>query len=911
MTPFIRRAITAPIALAAFVAISVSAQSPAVQQQGRTWDPQAILRTEAYVKPPAVVERIIMTPRTDISFSNPSPDRKWFVRTSGPDRGDIDQYGKQHIVLGGLQIETTANRARTLTTSTRRGITLIDPRTQATKAIEVPKDASISAPAWSPDGSKLAFIANLADASYIYVADAATGKSQRINKTPMLATLVTAPEWTSDGNAVMTVVVPENRGAPPVFGNNGIATGPGVKLTESRALPQVIHPSLLDGPYDKARLKYYTTGQLVSIDLKSKREKKIGAPAMIRAIDASPDGQFVRVTKMTEPFSYIVPVTSFGSVEELWDADGKVITTLAKTPLREGERGGDGDTPGAGGGRGGQQTAADTGKRNLRWNPVGAGLVYFQSEFASAAAPTGGQNAGATGGRGGRGGRGGGALAGGANTAAQRPQPTSVKYMSWTTPFGPTDTKVIYEGSPRLTSISYSGDAKTMFVADSATVFAIRTADPAKHYSLGRNITLPGGGGFGGGFGGGGGRGGRGGGEADTTALGGALAVKAGPHGAPAVVVGSDNKSVFVSGTRTPGAKWESEAPRPWVDRIDFETGQRSRVFDSPANAYDEFVAALDDDYSKFIYTHESATTIPDAYIRDTKAGSSAQLTHNVDPAPEVTNTVRKRLVVTRPRDGLRFFTDVTLPQGWTPGTKLPGIIWFYPREYTSQSQYDATRYSTNINKFPDLAPARPASSVKLWATQGYALIEPDIPIFGDSGKMNDNYTRDLKENLDAVLDAVVDAGFVDRTKMGIGGHSYGAFSTVNALTLVPYFKAGIAGDGMYNRSLTPFGFQSERRDFFQAQSTYLDMSPFYRADKIAGALLMYHSIEDMNVGTAPISSERMFHALQGLGKPAALYMYPYEDHSVATYQSDLDLWARWLAWFDVYVKNPPKKLVP
>ena len=170
---------------------------------------------------------------------------------------------------------------------------------------------------------------------------------------------------------------------------------------------------------------------------------------------------------------------------------------------------------------------------------------------------------------------------------------------------------------------------------------------------------------------------------------------------------------------------------------------------------------------------------------------------------------------------------------------------------------------------------------------------------------MNDNFTRDLKENLDAMLDALVDSGFVQRDKMGIGGHSYGAFGTVNAMTLVPYFKAGIAGDGMYNRSLTPFGFQSERRNFYEAQDTYLDMSPFLRADKLSGALLMYHGLEDQNSGTAPMSSTRMMSALQGLGKEAALYMYPYEDHSVATYESDLDLWARWLAWFDVHLKNP------
>lgn len=341
------------------------------------------------------------------------------------------------------------------------------------------------------------------------------------------------------------------------------------------------------------------------------------------------------------------------------------------------------------------------------------------------------------------------------------------------------------------------------------------------------------------------------------------------------------------------------------MDRLDFETGQRTRLFESPADAYDELVSALDDDYSQYIYTHESATLIPDAYLRDTKSGTNRKLTENREVAPEVAQAQRKRFQITRPRDGVKFWVDVTLPRDWHEGQRLPGIIWFYPREYTSQADYDRSRYGTNINQYPDLVPARPASSVKLWVTQGYALIEPDTPIMGDSGKMNDNYARDLKENLDAVIDATVAMGIVDRDRMVLGGHSYGAFSAVNGLTLTPYFKAGIAGDGMYNRSLTPFGFQSERRSFFEAQDVYLDMSPFYRADQIHGALLMYHALEDQNVGTAPISSVRMFHALQGLGKPAALYMYPYEDHSDATYRTDLDLWARWIAWLDVYVKEP------
>jgi dipeptidyl aminopeptidase/acylaminoacyl peptidase len=160
------------------------------------------------------------------------------------------------------------------------------------------------------------------------------------------------------------------------------------------------------------------------------------------------------------------------------------------------------------------------------------------------------------------------------------------------------------------------------------------------------------------------------------------------------------------------------------------------------------------------------------------------------------------------------------------------------------------------------------------------------------------------------VINSVVEAGYLDRDRIGLWGHSYGAFSTVNAMVNTKWFKAGIAGDGMYNRSLTPFGFQNERRDFWEAQDVYLRMSPFFKADQLSGALLMYHQLEDQNVGTAPISSIRMQHALQGLNKTSALYLYPYEDHGPATRETDLDQWARFIAWFDLYVKNGKKAAV-
>jgi len=889
------------IAVAAFISVQPLA---AQGNSAGAWNPQEILKTEAYVRPPADVEKLIMTPRTDISFTAPNADRSWFLRAIAVDRGDLLDYGKPHLYLGGLQVDTAANRARTVTVSQRHGLVLVNPRTGATKTIETPKGASVWAQTWSPDGKQVAFIANFPNASYAYVGDVATGKSVQVSKAPLLATLVTSLEFTADGKSLIAVLVPDGRGPVPTHGTNGIEDGPTVRMTNSRAIPQPVHASLLLDPHEKAQLKYYTTGQLALLDIKAKTARKIGEPRMIRSVDASSDAQYFRVTQMTEPFSYLVPVSSFGSVQQLWDASGKVIAKLSTTPLREGAADDAGDVPG-GFGRGGAQPATDTGKRNIQWNPVGPGLVYVQSVFASG---TGGTTGGAP--AGGRGGRGQGGRGGAPGGAAARPQPTSVRYMSWLPPFGPGDTKLIYEGGPQLGTIAYSADAKTMFVADSGSVFAIRTAEPAKRFNLGRGVTLSpaAGGGFGG-------RGGGfpGAGAADTSAQGGAVQTRRGPSGQTFVVVASDGKSVALSGTRAPGANWSTQAPRPWLDKLDFESGQRARIFDSPADAYDEFVTPLDDNYSAYLYTHESPTVIPDVWLKDVAANTTKKVTNNVDVGPSLTASQVKRFQVTRPRDGNKLWVDVTLPKDWRPGTRLPGIIWFYPREYTSQVEYERSKFGTNINRFPEVPSARPASSTKIWVSQGYALIEPDIPIWGDSGKMNDNYTRDLRENLDAVLDAVVEAGYVDRDRMGIGGHSYGAFSTMNAISLVPYFKGAIAGDGMYNRSLTPFGFQSERRNFYQAQATYLDMSPFLRADKIVTPILMYHSWEDQNTGTSPISATRMMASLQGLGKTAALYMYPYEDHSVNTYASDLDLWARWFAWFDVYVKNAPvaKKPIP
>src|SRR5688572_23202516 len=396
---------------------------PAIAVAQESWNPDEVLRKEGWVKPPAVVERIITAPRTDISFSLPSPDRKWFVRTAMPDRGDIRDYGKPHIYLAGLAVDVKANRARMMTMRAGTALTLVDPRTNATKTLETPKGATISSTTWSPTGTHLAYIANFNDASHVFVADVATGKSTQVTRTPLLATLETGVDWSVDGKTLTVVLIPDGRGAVPTHGPDGVEDGPQVRMTEGRTIPQRMHFSLLEDPHDQAILKYYTTGQLAQVDVKTKAVRKVGTPAMIRSVDASPDGAHFRVTVMTEPFSYRVPASSFGSVDQLWNGAGKVVADLGRTPLREGETGDD-DAPG---GRGATQSTSDTGRRNLQWNPVGPGLVYLQSVFASSGTEP------AAGGRA-AGGRGAGNA--GRSGAAGVRTPSSVRFMSWVPQIG-------------------------------------------------------------------------------------------------------------------------------------------------------------------------------------------------------------------------------------------------------------------------------------------------------------------------------------------------------------------------------------------------------------------------------------------------------------------------------------------
>ena len=874
-----------PIA-AAFLLAATAAPLLAqdVAQQGAL---KEILAKETFIKPPAAIDKIVSAPwQQNVSLSNQSPDHKHFLKLESDGMPSVQQFGKPHYYLAGLQVDYRANRARTLTTRGAAGLEIIDASTGQSRAIETPKGATISSPKWSPDGSEIAYLANFDDATHIYIVDVASGKSRKLTKTPLLATLVTGAEWTNSGKSLVAVLVPDGRGAEPQ--HPAIETGPQVRMVgDAKNKTRTYRDySLLHDPHEQAQLEYYTTGQLAVIDAKTGVAKKIGAPAMIEAVDPSPDGAYFRVTAMQKPFSYLVQYPNFGTVEEIWDANGKSVAELAKRPLRNGDNALGDDT-------GGAPTPGDTAKRSFGWLPNGKGLYYLQLEpAASRGAQT--DSAGDEPQAGGRGSRGG--------------QARHDHLYVWEAPFAAGNVKQVFQSNSRIGDLLWSEDGQLVFAAENANgasqVYATYLSDPTKHYPIARirgvNLTLGtlGGGRFGGG---GGGRGGNG---ADSVTFyqnPGTLMSRPGRTTNEVALLSTDGNYAYLTGTQY-FHTWADSAPRPFVDRVEIKTGKKDRVFFSATDIYERVAAPLDDDFARAIVVRESPTMVPDSYVRDMKSGQLTQLTHNKDYAPEISQAMRKRVMVTR-ADGYKFFVDVTLPRDYKDGTRLPAFFWFYPYEYTDQAGYDRTKRTENRNQFHSSTPG----NKELLITQGYAVVQPDAPVVGPAGRMNDNYVNDLRNNLSAVIDELDRLGYIDRSRLGIGGHSYGAFSTVNALVHTPFFKAGIAGDGAYNRTLTPNNFQSERRDLWEARDTYLAMSPFLYADHLTGNLLMYLGAEDQNVGTDPTNSLRLLHALQGMGKTAALYIYPYEDHGQVTRETILDQWARFTAWLDLYVKPTGK----
>jgi dipeptidyl aminopeptidase/acylaminoacyl peptidase len=370
------------------------------------------------------------------------------------------------------------------------------------------------------------------------------------------------------------------------------------------------------------------------------------------------------------------------------------------------------------------------------------------------------------------------------------------------------------------------------------------------------------------------------------------------PNGERVILQNGD--SIYLAGTgSTP------EGDRPFLDRLDLQTLKTERLFRSDANQYESFVALLDDNAKEFITRQESPTAAPNYYLRTSGASGGAPikaLTNYPDPTPQLRG-IKKQLVTYKRADGVQCSFTLYLPPGYKEGTRLPTVVWAYPLEFndagTAGQVSGSTQRATQIT----------GPSHLFFLLEGYAVLDnATMPVVGDPETVNNTYIEQIVMSAKAAIDKAAEMGVTDPERVGVGGHSYGAFMTANLLAHSDLFRAGIARSGAYNRTLTPFGFQSERRTIWEAPDLYMKVSPFLYANKINEPILFIHGEADDNPGTFPIQSERMYQAVKGNGGAVRLVTLPLEAHGYTGRETIEHVLYEMISWFDKYVKNAPSR---
>ena len=829
-----------PVLLVLAVAVPVSLTAPLAAQEEEEGAAGLDISQE-YILPDATVQDLFATDPNYATLDHVSPDGDHFVVPLSTELSTLAEVGEETLRLGMLELRARTDRPWHLDIYGLYGFRFYSLSARAFTDVDLPGGIYVSDLMWSPDGSRLAFLAHLEERTEVWIADTSDGSVTPASDVHVISSIGTssrgqgsAPsrmlQWTASGS-LLTLAAPADRGSSPPA--PALPSGPTIRHTRAEATPTRTMPFLLEDEHGADLFEHYTRSQIVEL-APGRSPRAVGEPGMWESLSMSPDGRHVMATRLTRPFSYIASYTGFPRVTEVLDVEnGEVLATLEERELRESGRGGG---PGGGG----------SDPRAWSWRPDGSGISYLHREEAGE----------------------------GDDGDEDRPD----RIMLLRAPFDG-DAEVVATSEDRISDVTYSADGRHAFAAvrrdgDAALVhYGLGGSDPEGHTLV--PFHDPG----------------------DALELPGDLLTARSGNGIEHAWVSSDGGSAYLRGDG-----WKEDfRPQPFVDRLSIPDGATERLFEGSRDSFDQPLVPLDADLGRMVVSREGKNTFPDSYLW-TRGGGMENLTRNVDPFPQLTAARRIDFEFTR-RDGLEIQGRVSLPVDYVEGSRVPAIFWTYPREYRSEDDFDnATIRARNLNAYTNVTWLRWSD---IWLTQGYALVYPDIPIVGEN--YNDYYISNMVDGMYAAMRAVDALGVIDMDRIGHGGHSYGAFATANFLAHTPFFKAGIAGDGAYNRSLTPMGFQAEPRDIWEAPHVYMEMSPFFKADQINTPLLLYHGADDNNSGTYPIQSRRMIQALTGLGKTAALFEYPFESHTPRAVENNLDMWARWIDWFDQYVKGAGK----
>lgn len=782
-----------------------------------------------------------------------SPTRDKLMLVTMQDYPSITKVATPFLRLAGVRIEP-GNRSQHDTPGGYGippcvgAIDLVQVADGKQTAVKLPANACPRPPMWSADGQRFVFENTTAEAVELWVGDAKTGAVHRLPGVRLNQMFGDQVQWMPDQKTLLVKLVTAQK-APPaeVPGSDG----PGIQesLGGTGQSSTYENRDTLRNRHDEELFNFYGSSQLALVDAVTGKITPVGRPGMYEDLGVAPNGHHMLVTEIRPPYSYVTTFDRFPKQVEVWDLSQRTAKG-ANPVVREIAALPLADrVPNRG---------VPTGPRNFTWRPTdGATLVWAE------------------------------ALDGGNPNvkAAERDKLMMLKAPFRGAPVEITRTEQRYAG------LTWSEQPGVALLSDYDVnrkwhrTWQINVDDAQNSRRLIWDMSSD-----------------------EKYANPGSPVRRKLANGFS--VIRLDGDTMFLS-----GAGSSPDGDRPFLDKFNLKTQQSERLFRSTRTSYEHFLGFAGNDTKRLLTWYQSAEETPNAFVRTLGAGtqaaagepgyasSSVALTHLVDPVPQV-RQIKKRLVKYKRADGIELSFTLYTPPGYKEGTRLPTILNAYPMDYADASKAGQTSGSqatfTRLRQY------------KLLLLSGYAIIDAAaFPIVGDPRKAYDTYTEQLVANAKAAVDEAVRLGVTDPNRVGVTGHSHGALMTANLLAHSDLFRAGAATSGSYNKSLTPFGFQNERRSVWEAPDVYTKASTFFYADKLKTPLLIVHGTDDANPGTTPLQSVKLFEALRGNGGVTRLVMLPHEPHWYAARESNEQLIYEMLNWFDKYVKNAPASTSP
>lgn len=776
--------------------------------------PQSILQLADYQRPPTVTMNTKKT-RMLLSYR--------------PTYKTLEDLNQQEISLAGLRVNPVTNINSSISyISSLKMRNLTD--NKVLNFAGMTDNMRIANVLWSPDETKIAFTNTVATGVELWIADFETAQARKITEAVLNANIGNPVNWFRDSKSLLVRLMPQTRNAI-IDPKKALPAGPIISMSDGSKSQNRTYQDMLKNPTDEANFVELTTAELYKIQLDG--SKKLFANADIYANEIiSPDGNFVLVTTLHKPFSYIVPLNRFPQKNIIYNSEGEKVKTICEIPLAEVLPKG--------------FMAVRKGMRSISWRADKPATLYWVE-----------------------------ALDGG------DPQQKADFRDAVYTQDAPFETKpqLLCKTSLRFSRIVW-GNATTAALSEEwydtreTKTSMINPSNPEQAPRLFnvRNFQ-------------------------DVYADPGDFETQKNEYGKYVMTI-EDGKAFLL------GDGFTAKGQFPFVDELNLTTLKSKRLYQSAlTDKMEEIQDVMDVKKGELLVRIQSKNEFPNYFIRNYKKRiAPKQITSFDNPFASISG-VHKELIKYKRADGVELSGTLYLPAGYdrsAKNEKLPLLIWAYPTEYKDKNSAGQSTANPNEFTFPYYG------SFVYWVTRGYAVLDDAaFPIVGeDKTEPNDTFVEQLVANAKAAIDAVDAMGYINPKKVAVGGHSYGAFMTANLLTHSNLFACGIARSGAYNRTLTPFGFQSEQRNYWDVPEVYNTMSPFMQADKMKTPLLLVHGEADNNPGTFTLQTERYFQALKGLGAPARMVILPKEQHGYVARENILHLLWEQDQFLEKYLKK-------